>query len=85
MTYPGLEPSGIPADMTATQAIAAGKLLDVGFVCPIHYGTFNASQYCESSDVEETFLSAARARGVAVQIIAPGNLVAWNVSKAGRD
>ena len=84
MTYPGLEPSGIPADMTAGQAVAAGKLLDAGFVCPIHYGTFNASQYSEPPDVEGTFLAAARARGVAVQIIPPGNLVTWNVSKAER-
>jgi len=82
MTYPGLEPSGIPADMTAAQAVAAGKLLDAGFVCPIHYGTFNASQYSEPPNVEETFLAAARERGVAVQIIPPGNRVSWNASKA---
>lgn len=82
MTYPGLEPSGIPADMTATQAVAAGKLLDASFICPIHYGTFNASQYCEPPNVEETFLAAAREHGIAVQIIPPGNLVTWKASRA---
>jgi L-ascorbate metabolism protein UlaG (beta-lactamase superfamily) len=82
MTYPVLEPSGVPADMTAAQAAAAGKLLDAGFVCPIHYGTFNARQYLETPNCEQTFLAAACKRGVAVQIVPPGNFVNWNVSKA---
>jgi L-ascorbate metabolism protein UlaG (beta-lactamase superfamily) len=81
MTYPGLEPSGIPADMTAPQAAAAGRLLAAGFVCPIHYGTFNAPQYSEAPDVEQTFLAAASERGVAVQIVSPGNFVNWNLSQ----
>lgn len=78
MTYPGLEPSGIPADMTAPQAAAAGKLLGAGFVCPIHYGTFNAPEYSETPNVEQTFLAAASERGVAVQIVPPGNFVNWH-------
>lgn len=82
MTYPGLEPSDIPADMTAEQAAAAGKLLGAGFVCPIHYGTFNAPQYREAPSVEQTFLNAARERGVAVQIVAPGNFVKWSAGVA---
>jgi L-ascorbate metabolism protein UlaG (beta-lactamase superfamily) len=82
MTFPGLEPSGIPADMTAAQAAAAGKLLDARFVCPIHYGTFNAPQYSESPNAEQSFLFAARERGVAVQLVAPGDFVNWDVRKA---
>jgi len=81
MTYPGLEPSGIPADMTAPQAAAAGRLLAAGFVCPIHYGTFNSAQYSETPDVEQAFLAAASERGVSVQIVSPGNFVNWNLRK----
>lgn len=77
MTYPGLEPSGIPADMTAEQAAAAGKLLGARTVCPIHYGTFNAPQYCELTDAEQTFLIAARQRELAVQIVQPGSFIRW--------
>jgi L-ascorbate metabolism protein UlaG (beta-lactamase superfamily) len=83
MTYPGLEPSGLPADMTAEQAAAAGKLLEAGIVCPIHYGTFNAPQYSEAADVEQTFLAAARRYGVAVQIVPPGNFVHWQAALSG--
>ncbi len=77
MTYPGLEPSGIPADMTANEAAAAGKLLGARTVCPIHYGTFNAPQYCEAPNVEQVFLSAAHDRDLAAQIVSPGNFVKW--------
>jgi L-ascorbate metabolism protein UlaG (beta-lactamase superfamily) len=77
MTYPGLEPSGIPADMTAEQAAAAGHLLGARMVCPIHYATFHSSQYSESPNAEQTFLSAARERGVSAQIIPPGGFVNW--------
>jgi L-ascorbate metabolism protein UlaG (beta-lactamase superfamily) len=78
MTYPGLEPSGMPADMTAEQAAAAGKLLGAGLVCPIHYGTFNAAQYSEPSNPEQTFLAAARERRISAQIVPPGKLVQWD-------
>lgn len=75
MTFPGLEPSGIPADMTAEQAVAAGKILGARTVCPIHYGAFNAPQYCEASNPELTFVSLAQKVGVAAQIVSPGDLV----------
>lgn len=78
MTFPGLEPSGIPADMTAPQAAAAGKLLAAGFVCPIHYEMFNASQYLEQPDAEQVLLKAAEERYVAVQVVPPGSFVNWN-------
>jgi L-ascorbate metabolism protein UlaG (beta-lactamase superfamily) len=80
MTYPGLEPSGIPADMTAEQAAAAGRLLGARTVCPIHYGTFNAAQYSEAPNVEQTFLGAARDHGLSVQIVPPGNFIQWEES-----
>ena len=80
MTYPGLEPSGIPADLTAEQAAAAGKLLGARAVCPIHYGTFNAPQYRELNDAEQTFLAAARQRELAVQIVQPGSFIRWEPS-----
>jgi L-ascorbate metabolism protein UlaG (beta-lactamase superfamily) len=83
MTYPGLEPSGIPADMTAVQAVAAGKILAAGFICPIHYDTFDAPQYSETPNAEKTFLAAADDRGVMTQIVSPGSFVRWNVSKVG--
>lgn len=77
MTYPGLEPSGIPVDMTAEQAAAAGKILGARTVCPIHYGTFNAPQYSEALNAEQIFLSAARDRGLTAQIVPPGSWVKW--------
>jgi L-ascorbate metabolism protein UlaG (beta-lactamase superfamily) len=80
MTYPGLEPSSIPADMTAEQAAAAGKLLGARTVCPIHYGTFNAAQYSEAPNAKQTFLAASRERDLSVQIVLPGNYVRWEAS-----
>jgi L-ascorbate metabolism protein UlaG (beta-lactamase superfamily) len=73
MTYPGLASSGIPADLTAEQAAAAGMLLGARTVCPIHYGTFNSPQYCEPTNVEQTFVFAAHGRGLATQIVSPGD------------
>jgi L-ascorbate metabolism protein UlaG (beta-lactamase superfamily) len=77
MWYPGLEPSGLPADMTPEQAAAAGKLLGARIVCPIHYATFSAPQYSEASNAEQVFLAAARERGLTVQIVSPGQFVKW--------
>ena len=75
MTIPGLEPSGLPADMTAEQAAAAGKLLGARIVCPIHYGTFNAPQYTEAASALPAFLAAAKERGVTAQVVPPGGTV----------
>lgn len=77
MTYPGLRPSGIAADLTAGQAAAAGQLLDARMVCPIHYGTFNSPLYAEAPDAELSFEAAARERGVAAQIVRPGAFLKW--------
>jgi hypothetical protein len=42
-----------------------------------YYGTFNAPQHSETPNAEQTFLAAASERGVAVQIVSPGNFVNW--------
>jgi L-ascorbate metabolism protein UlaG (beta-lactamase superfamily) len=74
--FPGMEPSGIPADLTPEQAAAAGKILGAKAVCPIHYRTFNFPPlYVETTDAEQTFLAAARARGIAVEMVNPGDIV----------
>jgi len=66
-------PTGIPASLTPDQAVAAGLAVGAGLVVPIHYGTFDfPPSYCEFSNAEETFLDAARRRGLAVQVFTQG-------------
>lgn len=71
--FPGLEPSGIEADLTPEQAIAAAGVLGAELVIPIHYGTFdNPPVYEETADAEGRFRAAAEARGVEARLLSPG-------------
>jgi L-ascorbate metabolism protein UlaG (beta-lactamase superfamily) len=74
--FPGMEPSGIPADLTPEQAGAAGKILGAKAICPIHYDTFHFPPlYVQAANAEQTFLAVARARGIPVEIVKPGETV----------
>jgi L-ascorbate metabolism protein UlaG (beta-lactamase superfamily) len=70
---PGLEPSGIEADLTPEQAAAAASVLAAELAIPIHYGTFdNPPVYEETADAEGRFRAAADARGVEARLLSPG-------------
>jgi L-ascorbate metabolism protein UlaG (beta-lactamase superfamily) len=72
----GLKPSGIEAVMTPEQAAAAAAILGARLACPIHYGMFHRPPtYVETRDAVARFRAAAGARGIAVLVAAPGELV----------
>lgn len=69
-------PSPLPACMDPEQAAAAAKLLQACLAVPIHYGAIHTPPlYAEVDDPAGAFVRAARAAGVAVQIVAPGEEV----------
>jgi L-ascorbate metabolism protein UlaG (beta-lactamase superfamily) len=68
--------SGRPAAMTPEDAVGAAAALAAGVLVPIHYGAFHLPPaYDAVQDVPRRLLAAARERGVAVQIVAPGDEV----------
>jgi L-ascorbate metabolism protein UlaG (beta-lactamase superfamily) len=70
---PNLTPSGVEADLTPEQAVAAATVLGAELAVPIHYGLFDAPPtYEETPDAESRFLAAASARGVTTRLMAPG-------------
>lgn len=70
-----LEPptSGLPAVLTPEQAAAAAELLGARQAAPIHYGTFHQPPlYVSLPDPEPAFVAAAARRGVATNVLRPG-------------
>ena len=75
--FPGMTPSGIPADLTPGQAAAAAAILGAKIACPIHYGAFhNPPVYVEVPAPVQTFLAASDRLGVVARIVEPGGEVA---------
>jgi L-ascorbate metabolism protein UlaG (beta-lactamase superfamily) len=75
--FPGMKPSGIPADLMPDQAAAAAAILGARIACPIHYRAFhNPPVYVELPNVEETFLAATDRLGIVARIVEPGSEVA---------
>lgn len=67
-------PTGVPACLTPEQAVAAGRVLGAGTVCPIHYGTFDfPPRYAEYPDAERTFLEAAARQGLETRVLEQGD------------
>ena len=79
LQQPALTPSNIEASMTPEQAVAAGKVLGVKAVCPIHYGLFHSDQYQEHPEAAQRFAALAQNRGLAVLWLQPGENVCWAV------
>ena len=69
--------SGVPAVLTPEQAAAAAAALAAKLIVPIHYGVTGADEYLEVSDAETRLLAAARPRGIAIEIVRPGDWVTW--------
>jgi L-ascorbate metabolism protein UlaG (beta-lactamase superfamily) len=69
--------SGVPAVLTPEQAAAAAAILGARRLVPIHYGVAGAEEYMEVPNAEAALREAARKRGVAVEILKPGEWVKW--------
>lgn len=69
--------SGVPAVLTPEQAVAAAVILGAHALVPIHYGVSGMETYVEVDDPVAALRAAARARSVAVQVVAPGDWVDW--------
>lgn len=69
--------SDVPAVMTPEQAVAASVVVGANLLVPIHYGVSGAEGYRELPDSEQELLTAARKRGVAVEIVPPGEWLTW--------
>jgi L-ascorbate metabolism protein UlaG (beta-lactamase superfamily) len=77
-TYPGMEPSGLPAMLTPKQACVAARILHASKLCPIHYRTFNNPPvYIEQPNLPEALARAAREEKVDVRLMNPGDALAW--------
>jgi len=71
-------PSPLSAVLDPRQAAVAGHLLRASVVVPIHYGAIHAPPlYAQVDDPAGTFAREAEALGVPVQLVAPGDAVAW--------
>lgn len=69
--------SDVPAVLTPEQAVAAATVLDAKLIVPIHYGVVGAEGYSETADPEAALIEAARARKRNVEIVRPGEWLAW--------
>jgi L-ascorbate metabolism protein UlaG (beta-lactamase superfamily) len=69
--------SDVPAVLTPEQAVAAAVVLGARLLVPIHYGVSGAEGYAEQPDVEPRLATEAARRGVAIQIVRPGEWVRW--------
>jgi L-ascorbate metabolism protein UlaG (beta-lactamase superfamily) len=70
--YSGRNPDvDVPSSMTPEQAAEAAAVLGAHTVVPIHYG-LSTSFYREEADAEERLRAAAGRRGLAVEVLAPG-------------
>jgi L-ascorbate metabolism protein UlaG (beta-lactamase superfamily) len=75
--FPGMRPSGIPADLMPDQAAAAAAILGANIACPMHYGAFdNPPIYVEVANPVQTFLAASDRLGVVARIVEPAGEVA---------
>jgi L-ascorbate metabolism protein UlaG (beta-lactamase superfamily) len=72
--------SGVPAVLTPEQAAAAGAILGARLIVPIHYGVRGADEYTEVPEAQAALLAAAKARGIGVEIVRPGDWLAWKPS-----
>lgn len=66
-----------PISLTPEQAVAAAVVLGARLAVPIHYGAPASRDYRDVPNAEASFLSEARRRGVATQVLAPGQWLEW--------
>ena len=69
--------SGVPAVLTPEQAAAAADALRARLIVPIHYGVSGAEEYTEIPGAEAALRDSAARRGIAVEIVKPGDWVKW--------
>jgi L-ascorbate metabolism protein UlaG (beta-lactamase superfamily) len=69
--------SDVPAVLTPEQAVAAAVIVHAKIVVPIHYGVSGAEGYKELPDCERLLFAAAQKRGIAVEVVPPGEWLTW--------
>jgi len=69
--------SDVPAVLTPQQAVAAAVVLAARLLVPIHYGITASEEYTEVAHPEAALREAAKSRGVAVDILRPGDWLDW--------
>ena len=72
--------SDVPAVLTPEQAVAAAVIVGAKLVVPIHYGVSGAEGYKELPECEKLLRAAAQRRGIAVEVVAPGDWLSWHPS-----
>lgn len=73
--------SGISAVLTPEQAVAAAVVLGARQIVPIHYGVEGAEGYSELPNVEARLVDAAARRGIGVEVLRPGEWLAWKPNR----
>ncbi|MEN5060058.1 MBL fold metallo-hydrolase [Luteimonas sp. TWI1416] len=69
--------SGLPGVLTPEQAVAAAAILGARTLVPIHYGVRDMEAYVEVDDPIGALRAVARQRDVPVQVLTPGDWIAW--------
>lgn len=70
----GMTPSGEPICMTPEQAVSAAVVLGTERLVPIHFAAFhNPPVYLETPDMESRLYVAAKAKGVTLHVLKPGD------------
>ncbi len=70
----------VPMSMPPDHAAGAAALLRARVAVPMHYGLHDPKAYLEHPDAEASFLAAARARGVSVELVPEGG---WLGGRSG--
>jgi len=76
--------SDLPAVLTPEQAVAAAVIVGAKLVVPIHYGVSDAEGYKELPECEQMLLASAKKRGIAVEVLSPGDWLSWQTEAASR-
>lgn len=72
--------SDVPGVMTPHEAVAACVVMDARLLVPIHYGVTPSEDYREVPDPIKELARIAQARGIAVEVVAPGAWVTWEAA-----
>lgn len=70
--------SDVPAVLTPEQAVAAAKILGAKVLVPIHYGVAPSPEYTEVPDATVKVLAEGKRRGIAVELLEPGQWLTWS-------
>lgn len=63
--------------LTPEQAVAAAVVLGARLLVPVRYGVVGAEGYAELPEVESLLETAVAHRGIAIQLVRPGDWARW--------